>query len=354
MEPRTRRSVYGALKPLLFRMDPERAHRFAAGPLGIAHRNSAARRLLQAPATDARLAVDACGLAFPGPVGIAAGFDKDAHLYNALLALGFSHVELGTVTPRAQPGNPSPRVQRFPADRALVNAMGFPGPGMEAVARRIDAVPPIGIVGVNVGPNKDTPADDVAGKLAAVTTRLAPRTDYVAINVSSPNTPGLRKLQAPKAVAGLVSSVIDAAGDKPVLLKLHPDAPDDELVATARATVDAGATGIIATNTTKERTPRMGDSIGGGMSGEPLRARSLAVLRALHHGLGRDTPIIGVGGISTGRHVLDAIQAGASLCQIYTGFIYRGPRTATHIHRELLAALDAAGIDRLQDAVGTA
>jgi dihydroorotate dehydrogenase len=338
-------------------MDPERAHHAALAFLKAAQAAAPVRAALRAPAPDPRLRMRLLGWEVPAPLGMAAGFDKGAEVYNALLALGFGHVEVGTVTPRPQPGNEGLRVQRWPAQRALVNRMGFPGPGLDAVAARLAARPAKGLVGGNVGPNKSTPAERVHEDLKAAATGLAPHVQFLTINVSSPNTPGLRALQAPEAVGLLVRSTLKAAEEavwRPILLKLHPDAPDADLVAVAKAAVDAGASAIVATNTTRARPAGTEGAIEGGLSGAPLLARSRAAIAALHHGLGRDVPILGVGGILTGADAFGHVQAGATLVQAYTGFIYRGPRFAAHVHAELAAALDAAGLDRLEEAVGTA
>ncbi len=337
--------VYGALKGALFKMDPEKAHHAAMRFLRIAHRSSVARRLVQVPAADPRLATTVWGIDFANPLGMAAGFDKEAEAYNALLAMGFGHVEVGTVTPEPQPGNPKPRIKRFPAQQGLVNSMGFPGPGWGAVQRRIDAVPAIGPIGINIGPNKDRPREESLKRLTAMA-RDAPG-DYVALNISSPNTPGLRDLQQPAAIGAFIGrlreAMDDGVADRPLLLKLHPDGADDELLAVARAAVDAGADGIIAVNTTRAR-PEGIDDIPGGLSGAPLRKRALQAVSHLATGL--DCPVVGVGGVFTGADAFAMMQAGASLVQVYTGFIYRGPRTAALIQRELLAEMDLAGIER--------
>lgn len=350
--------MYGAVRPLLFALDPERSHHLALAALRRLQVNSTLRRAAAAAPPSGRLGTNVLGLAFPNPIGVAAGFDKEARVHNALLALGFGHVEVGTVTPRPQPGNDTPRMQRFPAQRAIVNRLGFPGPGQDEVVRELRRHKPIGLVGANIGPNKTTSAADVPADLQAAATVLAPHVTYLAINVSSPNTPGLRALQTPTAVAQLVQRVVDsceaARAPRPVLLKLHPDAPDADLVATAKAAVDAGAAGIIATNTTRNRPPGFEKAIDGGLSGMPLQERSRQAIAALHHGLGREVPILGVGGVFTGQDAYDHLRAGASLVQAYTGFVYRGPRMASHIQRELLAALDKAGADRVADVVGTA
>lgn len=358
MPPRPGRGVYGALSKALFRLEPEQAHRLANRVLRRAQAPGLTRRLLQAPPADPRLAINVMGIDFANPIGMAAGFDKEAETYNALLALGFGHVEVGTVTPKPQPGNPHPRIQRFLAHQALVNRMGFPGPGMEAIGKRLTRWPPIGPVGINIGPNKETPADRVDESLARLAEHLAHHADYLAINVSSPNTPGLRSLQTPEGVARLVARTLegtDGAGhDVPVCLKVHPDAPMDDLLQVARAAVDAGAAGLIAVNTTMDRIRGMEDAMDGGMSGAPLHGRAIDVVSGLHHGLGRDTPIIGVGGVFTGPDAFRLIQAGASLVQTYTGFIYEGPRMPVRVQRGLVEAMDAAGVDRIGDAVGTA
>ncbi len=336
--------VYGALKGALFKLDPEKAHHTAMKFLRVAHRHPAARRLVQAPRSDPRLATRVWGIDFANPLGMAAGFDKEAEAYNALLAMGFGHVEIGTVTPKPQPGNPKPRIHRFPDQDALVNSMGFPGPGFEAIQRRIDEHPAIGPIGLNIGPNKDTPREESLQRLTDMA-RDAPG-DYVALNISSPNTPGLRDLQDPKAIGSFIARLHEAmdegVADRPLLLKLHPDGADDELLAVAKAAVDAGAAGIIAVNTTRARPEGISD-IPGGLSGAPLRARAVEAVRHLANGL--DVPIVGVGGISSGQDAYGMLTAGASLVQIYTGFIYRGPRTPSLVQRELLQAMDAAGID---------
>ena len=350
--------MYGALKRLLFQLDPERAHHAALLFLKTAQAAAPVRAALRAPRPSPRLATRWLGFDVPAPLGMAAGFDKGAECYDALLALGFGHVEVGTVTPRPQPGNEGLRVQRWPEQKALVNRMGFPGPGVEAAARRLSHHPPRGLDGGNIGPNKTTPAEKVHDDLRAAAGALAPHVAFLTINVSSPNTPGLRALQAPEAVSLLVRATLEAASDaghpRPVLLKLHPAAPDDELVRVARAAVAAGASAIIATNTTRARPAGTETAIEGGLSGAPLLARSRAAIAALHKGLGRDTPIVGVGGILTGADAMGHIRAGASLVQAYTGFIYRGPRLPHLVHSELLAQLDRAGLDRIEEAVGRA
>ncbi len=349
--------MYGALQKALFKLEPEKAHHVVTRLLRRAQEPGMTRRIIQAPAPDPRLACNVAGIQFSNPVGMAAGFDKEAEVYNALLALGFGHVEIGTVTPQPQPGNPKPRIQRFTQHQALVNRMGFPGPGMDAVVRRMRRWPPTGPVGINIGPNKDTPPEKVADRVARLAERLSPHADYLAVNVSSPNTPGLRELQTPLGVSKLVQRAVagaDGAGHNvPVWLKVHPDSDVEDLLHVAHAAVDAGAVGLIAVNTTKDRKRDMQNALDGGMSGAPLHGRALDVVGHLHQGLGRDVPIIGVGGVMNGDHAFDLMRAGASLVQTYTGFIYGGPKLPQRIQARLLERLDDAGLDRIDEAVGS-
>lgn len=348
--------MYGLLKSALFRLDPERAHDAALRFLRALHVSPPLAATFAPAAPSPRLATTCLGLKAPSPLGMAAGFDKGAYVYNGLFALGYAHVEVGTITPKAQPGNEGLRMERLPELRALVNRLGFPNLGLEVAAQRITSKAPSGILGANIGPNKKTPADQVAADVDACAFRLAPLVDYLTINVSSPNTPGLRKLQEPTAVARLVSRAVEACAQAnhpvPILLKLHPDAPDAELVEVARAAVDAGAAGIVATNTTRARPPGSEHAIEGGLSGAPLLERARAAIRALHDGLGRDTPILGVGGIASGHDAMGHILAGATWVQAYTGFVYGGPRFPHHVNTGLVQQLDELGLDRIEEAVG--
>lgn len=349
--------MYGALRSALFRLDPERAHEWATGLLSLAQGSSfLQRRLAPDRDPDPRLATTAFGVQFPGPVGLAAGFDKHARCFEALLALGFGHVEVGTVTPRPQEGNPRPRIWRFPEHQALVNHLGFNNPGVDAAEERLAGHSPEGVVGVNVGRNKDTPPRAHLEDYAEAARRLAPHAAYVTVNVSSPNTPGLRNLQAPEAAGELVAGVIEALEDegapRPVLLKLHPDAEPDTLAEVARAAVDAGAGGIVAVNTTTERPEGLEEAPQGGLSGAPLRARATRITRRLYHEVGGEVPIVGVGGIEDGEDAVERMRAGASLLQAYTAFVYRGPRFPARVHGEMLEAMDREGVDRVDELVG--
>jgi dihydroorotate dehydrogenase len=305
------------------------------------------RRLL-AP-RDPELRVRALGLDFPSPLGLAAGFDKDAEAYEALGAFGFGFVEIGTVTAQAQPGNPKPRLARLPRDRAIVNRMGFNNHGADAAARRL-----VGrrtsIVGVNIGKTKVVPENEAAGDYVASTERLAALADYLVVNVSSPNTPGLRNLQAVEHLRPLLSAVREAADrvtDRrvPLLVKIAPDLADADIDAVADLALDLGLDGVIATNTTIGRDGLASDSDevaeagAGGLSGAPLKARSLEVLRRLRERVGDRIALISVGGIENADDAWERLSAGATLVQGYTGLVYGGPLWPRAINRELAVRL---------------
>jgi dihydroorotate dehydrogenase len=318
---------------VLTRIDAERAHHL--GFAGIRAAALATRRL-PIPTSP----VEAFGLRFPHPLGLAAGFDKNAVGIDALAALGFGHIEIGTVTGEAQPGNPRPRLFRLPADRAVINRMGFNNDGAEAVAARLARRAPRRttdenrpVLGVNIGKTKVVPDDDQAAVLADYTKSarlLAPHADYLVVNVSSPNTPGLRNLQAVDRLAPLLDGVRRVA-DVPLLVKIAPDLTDDDLADIADLALRTGLDGIIATNTTIAReglrTPAAEiEAIGtGGLSGAPLATRSLEVLRLLKKAVGDGLVLVSVGGISTPGDARERLDAGATLVQAYTGFVYGGP-----------------------------
>ncbi len=308
---------------------------------------------------DPALVTHALGTTFPTPVGLAAGFDKDAAGYRELAALGFGFVEVGTVTPLAQPGNPTPRLFRLPADRALVNRLGFNSGGVEAVRARLAARPPDGaVVGVNVGKNKATPEARAAEDYASAARALGPLAAYVAVNVSSPNTPGLRDLQAVAQLRPLLEAV-RAATDRPVLVKIAPDLSDEDVDAVADLALALDLDGIIATNTTVGRdglATAQGEveaAGAGGLSGAPLADRSLAVLRRLRARAGDRLVLVAAGGISDADEAWARVRAGATLVELYTGFVYGGPATPAKVARGLSARARAGGFARVQDAVGT-
>jgi len=341
--------------PLLRLADPEQAHALAIGALWLAP-------LPRPPADDARLAVEAFGLRFPNPLGVAAGIDKNAAVPDALLRLGFGFVEIGTVTPRPQPGNPRPRLFRLDADEAVINRLGFNNDGHDAVRRRLAArAGRSGIVGINIGANKDA-ADRAADYVAGVET-FAGLASYFAVNVSSPNTPGLRDLQQRALLDDLLARVIDArdrlaarSGRKPVLLKIAPDlalGDLDDVVAVARA---RGADGVIVSNTTVSRPPglheRDGAAQAGGLSGRPLFSLSTRMLAETFVRAERRFPLIGVGGVDSGAAAFAKIKAGASLVQLYSGLIFRGIGLVADIKTELGDLLRVETCDRLADIVG--
>ncbi|HEU4976739.1 MAG TPA: quinone-dependent dihydroorotate dehydrogenase [Baekduia sp.] len=343
---------------VLARLDAERAHRIGARVLdaafAVAPVRWAARRWL-AP-RDPALRVQALGLDLPSPLGLAAGFDKDARHVAALAALGFGFVEIGTVTAAAQPGNPRPRMARLPADRALVNRMGFNNDGADAAAGRLRRLRSGGrapAVGVNIGKTKVVPAEQAPADYRASAERLAALADYLVVNVSSPNTPGLRDLQAVEQLRPLLAEVRDAIAacgrHVPLLVKIAPDLADADIDAVADLAVAEGLDGIVATNTTIGREGLSSDPAAvaaagaGGLSGAPLRARSLAVLRRLRARVGERVAIVSVGGIETPEDAFERLQAGATLVQAYTGFVYGGPLWPARMNRGLSRLVRAAG-----------
>jgi dihydroorotate dehydrogenase len=352
---------------VLCRLDPERAHAIAATSLRLLAAVPGMlwlQRRLLAPRGGA-LRVRALGLEFPSPLGVAAGVDKNATWFDPLLALGFGAVEIGTVTARRQPGNPRPRVTRFPAQRALLNAMGFPNDGAERVAprlsrRRVAGV--LGVLGVNVGKSKLAELDDAVGDYRESVRLLAPRADYLVLNVSSPNTPGLRELQAVERLAALLDGVreeLAAAGraSLPLLVKLAPDLSDGEIGEIADLAAERGLAGIVATNTTIDHGVLPAGSVealahAGGVSGEPLRPRALAVLRLLHARVGGRIALVAAGGIATPEDAWERILAGATLVQAYTGFVYGGPLWPRRINRGLERHLHESPWSSLEEAVG--
>jgi dihydroorotate dehydrogenase len=342
------RVVYGGL---LRHLPPEAAHaagfwliRAAASVPGVAW---VLRRVLGP--RDPVLRVHALGLDFPGPLGLAAGFDKDGRGVTGLAALGFGFIEVGTVTARPQPGNPKPRMFRFPAERALVNRMGFNNAGAAALAARLRALRgPRPVVGVNIGKTKVVPDEQAIADYVTSARLVADVADYVVVNVSSPNTPGLRVLQAADKLKPLLSAVREALDEAsprrrvPLLVKIAPDLADPDIDAIADLALDLGLDGIIATNTTVSReglhdTAAVADAGAGGMSGAPLKARALDVLRRLHARTGDRLVLIAAGGIETPDDAWARLQAGATLVQAYTAFIYEGPLWPSRLQAGLAA-----------------
>ncbi|HEX2254766.1 MAG TPA: quinone-dependent dihydroorotate dehydrogenase [Thermoanaerobaculia bacterium] len=351
--------LYPHLRRLLFRLDPERAHDLGrttlrtAAALPTLERRLAERYRVDDPRLEQRL----LGLRFPNPVGLAAGFDKDGEMVAALPALGFGFAEAGTVTPQPQPGNPRPRLFRFSDEESLQNRMGFNNAGSEALAARLAALSPAVRhrlpVGVNLGKNKDTPAERAVEDYRRLAERLGALADYLVINVSSPNTPGLRALQTEEFLVAVLTAV-RAESDRPVLVKLAPDLATARLVELAEAAVASGAAGIVATNTTADLSLLPAVPGGGGLSGRVLRARSFEVLQALAGALAARCVLVSAGGIDSAEEAWRRLRAGAHLVQVYTGFVYRGPGLAREINTGLLARLEAEGFARLGQAVGAA
>ena len=343
-------------RPLLRALDPEDAHRFAISGLKIAP--------LPAPrADDPRLKIRVFGLNFPNPIGVAPGFDKNGEVPDALLKLGFGFVEIGTVTPRPQAGNPRPRIFRLDADGAIINRLGFNNDGMEAVlARLARRAAGGGIVGINIGANRDSP-NRVADYVRLIEV-FAPVASYLTVNVSSPNTPGLRDLQQANALNDLLGRVVDArdrardrAGPVPVLLKIAPDLslPElDDIVGVARA---RKLDGMIVGNTTLSRPPTLRERAKateqGGLSGRPLFALSTRMLAETYVRAEDAFPLIGVGGIDSGRTAVQKILAGASLIQIYTALVFEGLGLVPAIKSGILAALQQHGCETTTDLVGS-
>jgi dihydroorotate dehydrogenase len=335
-------------RDLLFRLDPETAHGLSIRALkcGVVPHLPAPR--------DPRLAVRKCGLDFPNPLGMAAGYDKNGEVPDALLSLGFGFAEVGSITPRPQPGNPKPRIFRLPSDRAVINRLGFNNEGHDRCATRLSARRGRGgIVGVNIGANKDS-ADRI-GDYEEGVRRFAALGSYLTVNISSPNTPGLRNMQARSELAELLSRVTAARAGlasaeeraRPILLKIAPDLVEAELEDIAAEVANHPIQGVIVSNTTISRDGLAEAALGretGGLSGAPLFARSTAVLARMRRLLGPEMVLVGVGGVASADDALEKIRAGADLVQLYTGMIYGGPGLPARILRDMVGALDREGV----------
>ncbi len=352
--------IYTLVLRALFLVSPERIHHLSFRAMRIATALPLIGTLIGKvlAVDDPVLRTRVFGVDFPAPLGLAAGFDKNAEGIAAWGPMGFGYAEVGTVTGAAQPGNPQPRLFRLPADRALINRMGFNNHGADAAAVRLRArrggVP----IGVNIGKTKVVPVDEAADDYRYSAGLLGALADFLVVNVSSPNTPGLRDLQAVESLRPLLRTVLDVA-HVPVLVKIAPDLADADIDAVADLAVELGLAGIVATNTTIARdgldTPaaQVRSMGAGGLSGAPVADRSLEVLRRLYARVGGDLAIISVGGIFTADQAWERITAGASLLQGYTGFIYGGPLWARRIHRGLAQRVRTAGLTSLAEAVGS-
>ena len=335
--------MYDWIRPWLYCLDAERAHELTVRGLRMSHgiglTSVLGSRGVEAP-------VSCAGLTFPNPLGLAAGMDKDAKAVDAFGALGFGFVEVGTLTPLPQPGNPKPRLVRIPGKRAVINRMGFNNHGVEAAVERLRRRRFKGIVGVNIGKNKDTPQEEAARDYVTCFDAVYDVADYIAVNISSPNTERLRELQGEDELPGLLSAIAAARGRNedrtgkrvPLFVKISPDMDDDELSRVADTLLAAGVDGIIATNTTIDRkaVPDHRDEPGG-LSGAPLTERSRQVVAHLRASVGPDVPLVGVGGIMTADDAMAMLDAGADLVQLYTGLVYGGPELVRAIHVALSA-----------------
>ncbi|MCG5432755.1 quinone-dependent dihydroorotate dehydrogenase [Mycobacterium sp. MYCO198283] len=351
--------AYGALRRLLFALPAEQVHHWVFTLLRIVTATPPVRALLRrllAP-RDPLLRTTLFGVDFPGPVGLAAGFDKDGLGLRTWGALGFGFAEVGTVTAQAQPGNPPPRLFRLPDDRGLLNRMGFNNHGAGELALRLARHVPDVPIAVNIGKTKTTPPADAADDYRISARLLGPLAAFVVVNVSSPNTPGLRDLQATESLRPILAAVL-AETDAPVLVKIAPDLSDADVDAVADLAVELGLAGIVATNTTVSRdglrTPGVMELGAGGVSGPPVARRSLEVLRRLHDRAGDRLVLVSVGGIETAEDAWERITAGASLVQGYTGFVYQGGLYAKHINDGIAERLRAGGFSSLAEAVGSA
>lgn len=351
--------IYRLLRKAFFQVDPERVHTFVFAALRLATRPGLTRRRLTARLApqDPVLASTVWGVRFPGPLGLAAGFDKDGHGLAAWGALGFGYAEVGTVTAQPQPGNPKPRLFRLAQDRALLNRMGFNNDGAAALARALRGHTPDVPIGVNIGKTKVTPAERAVEDYAESARLVGPLASYLVVNVSSPNTPGLRDLQAVSSLRPILAAVRHATST-PVLVKIAPDLSDADIDEIADLAVELGLAGIVATNTTVSRdglrTPGAADLGTGGVSGAPVAARSLEVLRRLYGRVGDRLVLISVGGIETAEDAWERIICGATLLQGYTGFIYGGGLWAKQIHDGIARRLHEGGYRSLSEAVGAA
>lgn len=334
------------IRPILFSFDPEKIHHFSFRFLKISQKIPFVSSILRAQfqIQDKRLETEVFGLKFPNPVGLAAGFDKDAKLYKELSNFGFGFIEIGTVTPKPQPGNDLPRLFRLPKDKALINRMGFNNQGAWEAAKRLRKNKNV-LIGGNIGKNKITPNEEAILDYEICFDALYSVVDYFVVNVSSPNTPNLRELQEKQPLMDLLNSLqarnAKKTEAKPILLKIAPDLTDDQLLDIIEIVQTTKIAGVIATNTTISRENLESDNQKemGGLSGKPLTKRSTEVIRFLSEKSGKSFPIIGVGGIHSPEDALEKLEAGASLIQLYTGFIYEGPSLIKRINQAILAKL---------------
>lgn len=352
--------LFDLARPAIFALDPETGHKLAIKALKTVPIGLAGARHTRA----AKLNVEVAGLQFPNPVGVAAGFDKDAEVPDALLALGFGFTEVGSITPRPQAGNPKPRLFRLTEDRGVINRMGFNNAGAKAALDRLrERRARDGLVGVNIGANKDS--EDRIADYAEMARVMTPYASYLAVNVSSPNTPGLRALQDEAALSELIDGVIAARAEAvsdtacehvpPIFLKVAPDLEPQDVDAIARIGLEKGLGALIVSNTTISREGLSSRHAGetGGLSGEPLRVLALERLRDFRKATGGEIALVGVGGIATAEHAWERIKAGASLVQLYSAMVYHGPTLGEKITKGLLQIMEREGVSSIAEAVGS-
>jgi dihydroorotate dehydrogenase len=342
--------MYDILRPLLFQLDAEKAHHLTLYGLGVAQRSGFARWIAKPPAD---LPTTVFGITFPNPVGLAAGLDKNAEYLDALDALGFGFIEVGTVTPLPQPGNDKPRMFRLPGHEAIINRLGFNNGGVDALLRNVQQSSYHGVLGINIGKNKDTSNEKAVNDYLTCLHKVYEHASYVTVNISSPNTAGLRDLQQEATLYKFIS-VLRAAQErlgsqagkrKPMLLKIAPDLSEADLDAIAEVLLRTGIDGVICSNTTIDHESVVDDPRGGeagGLSGKPLFARSTAVLAGMHKRLQGRIALIGVGGILEGSDAAEKLDAGASLVQVYSGLVYRGPHLVGECVNEIRRQREAA------------
>ena len=345
--------MFSILRPFLFNLNPETAHDLAIKSLKF---NPFPSKMFEVE-DEQMLSINLLGKNFPNPIGLAAGFDKSAEAYNSLLKLGFGFVEIGTVTPIKQYGNPKPRVFRLEDDRALINRLGFNNDGMEIIKARIKSNSKKGILGVNIGPNKDT--KNQKNDFCLGLKNFFDIADYITINISSPNTEGLRDFHDQKKLIDLINALNkvkkDSGTNIPLLLKISPDINNIDIPEIADTAIKNSISAIILTNTTNNNRENLISELKnekGGLSGEPLNQISTNMIKKFYKELNNRIPIIGVGGVNSGKSAYEKIIAGASLLQLYTSFVYKGPSAAKDIKKELIQILKAKGISNIKDAVG--
>ena len=348
--------LFDLARPAIFALDSETGHKLAIKALKAVPVKGSSSLV----PTDRKLAISVAGLSFPNPVGVAAGFDKDAEVPDALLALGFGFTEVGSITPRPQAGNPKPRLFRLTEDKGVINRMGFNNAGAEAALERLQARKGCdGLVGINIGANKDS--EDRIADYADMARFMTPYASYLAVNVSSPNTPGLRALQDEGALSALIDGVIAARAETPgdavppIFLKVAPDLEPQDIDAISRIAIDKKLGALIVSNTTISRPELTSRHAGetGGLSGAPLRELALQRIRDFRKATGGDLPLVGVGGISSAEDAWERIRAGASLIQLYSGMVYHGPTLGAQIAKGLSKIMAREGITSIAEAVGS-